>query len=107
MAHVQEDYVALREFVGAPHSDNDYVDDCWHEAEALVINMCGDAIANVPAVILQRAKLNCGSELYHQRSAPQGISQFASADGSVVRVARDPMVAAVKILQPFLPIGAA
>lgn len=107
MAHVAEDFVALREFVGAPHSEDDFTDACWHEAEALVINMCGEGIDRVPAVILQRAKLNCGSELYHQRSAPQGISQFASADGSVIRVARDPMVAAVKILQPFLPIGAA
>lgn len=97
----------LQEFVGASSVDEAFVTDCWNEAHALVDNFCGAAIENVPAVILKRAKLNCGSELFHQRSAPQGISQFASADGSVIRVARDPMVAAVKILQPFLPIGAA
>lgn len=97
----------LQEFVGAPATDADFVADCWEEAHALVDRACGVAIADVPAAIVKRAKLNCGSELFHQRSAPQGISQFASADGSAIRVARDPMVAAIKILQPFLPIGAA
>ena len=97
----------LQEFVGASSNELAFVTSCWNEAHALVDNFCGAAITNVPAVIVKRAKLNCGSELFHQRSAPQGISQFAAADGSVIRVARDPMVAAVKILQPFLPIGAA
>lgn len=105
MAHVVEDFVALRDFVGAPHSDDDFTDACFHEAEALVAQAVGSA--EIPTIILDRAVLECGSELYHRRSAPLGVSQFASVDGSAVRISRDPMVGAIRILKPFLPFGVA
>jgi hypothetical protein len=97
----------LREFVGAPTSDEDFIADCWDEATLLVTRACGAVVVDVPAAILKRAKLECGSELYHRRSAPLGISQFASADGSAIRVSRDPMIGAIKVLQPWLPLGVA
>ena len=99
-------YDDLKAYVGAPDSDNAFVATCWTEAHALVDKFCGVAVAGVPASVLQRAKVECGSELFHRRSAPNGIAQFANLDGSsAVRVARDPMVAAIPILQPFVGLG--
>lgn len=99
-------YDGLKAYVGAPDSDNTFVNDCWEQAESLVNRFIGVAV--VPADVLDRAKIECGSELYHRRSAPNGIAQFATLDGgSAVRVARDPMIAAIPILQPFVGLGIA
>jgi hypothetical protein len=95
----------LQAYVGAPDSDIDYVTDCFNEAHALVDKFVGTA--TVPLTIMNRAKLECGSELFHRRSAPNGISQFASIDGSAIRISRDPMIGARKVLEPWLPIGVA
>lgn len=103
MAHVEEDYVVLRDYVGAPHSDNEFIDNVYHRAEALVDKVIGSA--SVPALIRMEAILECGSELYHKRSSPMGVSQFATADGSPIRQGLDPMRAAMKVLQPFLKLG--
>ena len=100
MAHAAEDFEELRTYVGAPNSDDDFVDACWHEAIELVTQFV-DGVT-VPATILNRAYLECGSELYHRRSAPNGISQFASIDGSAIRISRDPLIGAKKTLEPFL-----
>lgn len=101
-----EDWEALREFVGAPNSDDAFVEACWGEALELVDKAIG-SVTTVPDAIHNRAVLECGSELYHRRSAPLGISQFASVDGSAVRISRDPMVGAIRVLKPFLPFGVA
>lgn len=82
-----------------------FIQSCLEEAIALVDNECGMAIARVPVAILHRAYIVTGSELYNQREAPQGISQFTSADGSPIRVGRDPMVPARAVLRSFLPGG--
>ena len=101
-------YDDLKAYVGAPDSDNAFVASCWTEAHALVDKFCGVAVADVPASVLQRAKVECGSELFHRRSAPNGIAQFANLDGSsAVRVARDPMVAAYPLLTPYIGLGVA
>lgn len=102
-------YDDLKAYVGAPASDDDFVADCWTQAHALVDKFCGVAgLAVVPASVLQRAKVECGSELYHRRSAPNGIAQFATLDGgSAVRVARDPMIAAYPLLVPYVGQGIA
>jgi hypothetical protein len=97
-------YDALKAYVGAPDSDNTFVSACWDEAHALVDKFCGTVV--VPAVVLNRAKVECGSELYHRRSAPNGIAQFATLDGgSSVRVARDPLVGVYPLLQPYVGLG--
>ena len=99
-------YDDLKAYVGAPDSDNAFVNDCWSEATALVVAFVGTATVN--ADILQRAKIECGSELFHRRSAPNGIAQFATLDGgSAVRVARDPMIAAYPLLTPYVGLGIA
>lgn len=94
----------LTAYVGASPSDVAFVGECVETAEALVAAYVG--AAEVPAVIRDRAVMEVGSELFHRRQAPNGIAQFATADGMPgVRVARDPMVSARPILAPFLPLG--
>lgn len=92
---------ALRDYVGT--TDDPFVDQCWDEALALVTAYVGSAV--VPQVILDRATLEVGSELFHRRNAPNGVAQFASLDGAPIRVARDPMLGAYPILNRYLVVG--
>jgi hypothetical protein len=99
-------YRPLKDYVGATHPDDDFVSACWDEAVALVTKFVGTATVN--ADVLTRAYVECGSELFHRRSAPNGVAQFATLDGgSAVRVARDPMIAAYPILVPWVGLGVA
>lgn len=96
----------LQDYVGAPDSDDTFVTACWNEAVELVNKFVGTA--TVPAAVLLRAKIECGSELFHRRSAPNGVAQFATLDGgTAIRVARDPMVGAYPILMPYVGLGVA
>lgn len=99
----------LQNYVGAPDSDSVYVETCWEEALELVTVYVGTQtpVVAIPDNVLDRAILEVGSELYHRRQAPNGISQFASFDGTAVRVARDPMLSAYPILQRYLQLGMA
>jgi len=99
-------YQQLKDYVGAAPNDDAFVEACWDEAVALVAKFVGTATVN--ADVLQRARIECGSELFHRRSAPNGVAQFATLDGgSAVRVARDPMVGAYPILTPWVGLGVA
>ncbi len=91
----------LAKYVGTPVAgpDDVFVKACWDEAELLVAKYVGTL--TVPAAIILRAKLECGSELFHRRSAPNGISQFAGFDGAPMRVARDPMGSARPLIDPY------
>ncbi|WP_350348018.1 hypothetical protein ABIQ69_15470 [Agromyces sp. G08B096] len=84
-------------------TDQEFIEASLTEAEALVVAYVG--AATVPQAVLDRATIEVGSELFNRRAAPNGISQFAGPDGSAIRVARDPMVGAYPILQPYLPLG--
>jgi hypothetical protein len=93
----------FREYVGTSE-DSSFVDDCLASGVALVENYIGEQEA--PAVIIDQAVLLCSSELFHRRSAPNGIAQFASMDGSSpMRVAKDPMTAVYSLLLPFVKMG--
>jgi hypothetical protein len=81
----------------------DFESGCITTAIALVNNYVGSA--SVPTVIKDQAILLAASELYHRRSAPNGIAQFASMDGSPFRVAKDPMNAVYPLLLPFVKVG--
>jgi hypothetical protein len=63
--------------------------------------------AEEPAqTVYNRAIRKCAGELYDQRKAPSGVRNFADMDSvTVVRVARDPMVAARPLLAPYLPLA--
>lgn len=99
------DYTNLQEYVGAPDTDAAFVEECWDQATALVNAFIGTE--TIPVAIVDRAFLEVGSELYHRRQAPNGIAQFASIDGSPIRVARNPMVGAYPLLQPYMLPGLA
>ena len=84
--------------------DAAFIEECFAQAKAMVDNLIGTA--TVPTVVVSRAYLEAGSELFHRRQAPNGITQFATPDGSgAIRVARDPMVGVTPILAPFLGGG--
>lgn len=86
--------------------DDDFLTSTLKEARALVTTEIGGA-TSVPAEISDRAIIECASELYQRRAAPQGVTQFAAAggDGAPVRVSRDPMGGARLILRPYLGLG--
>lgn len=97
-----EQVAALRAFVRA--GSDEYLADCWDTAEALVASFVG--AADVPAGVLKQAQLKAGAELFHQRSAPQGIAQFADQQGSSpMRTARDPLAGAYPLLRPYVGMG--
>lgn len=81
-----------------------YLTDSTATAVQLVDLYIGDA--TVPDDARRRAVLEVAAELYHRKSAPNGVKNFADGlDGTVaVRVARDPMVAGRPILDPYLPL---
>ena len=93
----------FREYVGTSEVSS-FVDDCLASGLALVENYIGTQ--TVPAVIKDQSVLLCSSELFHRRSAPNGIAQFASMDGSSpMRVAKDTMTAVYTLLLPFVKMG--
>lgn len=95
----------LKAYVGAQAVDDAYLESCWAQSVAMVDGFCVDAAGepiDVPVAIVDRAKLEVGSELFHRRSSPQGVSQFATPDGNPIRIARDPMVAAYPLLKPYV-----
>jgi hypothetical protein len=89
----------FQQYVGT-NEDSDFLTGCLTSGATLVANFIGEA--DVPTEIVDQAVLLAASELFHRRSAPNGVAQFATMDGSSpIRVARDPMVAVYPLLQPF------
>lgn len=95
----------LQEYVGSEGEYSSLLTDCLAEAEALVNKYVGEA--PVPEAILDRATLEVAADLFNRRNAPNGIvsQQYATVDGmamGAVRIARDPMAAAYKLLQRWV-----
>jgi hypothetical protein len=78
--------------------------ECIDTAVQLILNYVGEP-ENVPATVEKQAVTIVASELFHRRSAPNGIAQFATADGSPIRVGKDPMTAVYPLLLPFVNYG--
>ncbi len=93
----------LQAYIGTEET-GDFIQGCLDSGVALVNKYVGD-VEGVPATITDQATLICASELFHRRSAPQGIAQFASMDGSPMRVAKDPMGAVYPLLLPWVNYG--
>lgn len=55
-----------------------------------------------PEPIFNQAVVELSSELFHRKSAPNGIAQFNTFDGSAIRVARDPMTIVYPMLRPYM-----
>lgn len=103
------DFTDLQSYVGAPESDATYVEQCWDEATALVTAYIGtiDPVSAIPEIIVDRATLEAGSELYHRRQAPNGVAQFSTLDGSPIRVARDPLLGVYPLINRYTSLGLA
>jgi hypothetical protein len=93
----------LQAYIGTEETGS-FIQGCLDSGVALVNNYVGE-IETVPTDIADQAVLICASELFHRRSAPNGIAQFASMDGSPVRVAKDPMGAVYPLLLPYVGYG--
>lgn len=95
--------VTLEEFQAYVGTDEtgDFIESCLSAGNAQVGAYIGD-IDTVPNEVHRQAILICASELFHRRSAPNGVAQFASFDGSPIRVAKDPMNAVYPLLQRYV-----
>ena len=94
--------VTLGEFQAYVGTDEtDFPQECLTAGLALVENYIG-AVTTVPVAIKDQATLIVSSELFHRRSAPNGVAQFASFDGNPVRVAKDPLNAVYPLLLRYL-----
>lgn len=81
---------------------DDYIQSCWDTAVVLVDDFIGDNY--VPDEVINRAYLICGSRLYEERNAPNGITQFN--DFTVpVRTARNVMVSVYPLLGNYMVMG--
>jgi hypothetical protein len=89
----------LQAYVGTKE-EGSFIEGCLASANFMVSNYIGTAA--VPAIIKDQSVLTCASELFHRRSAPNGVAQFASMDGSPVRIAKDPMNAVYPLILPFV-----
>lgn len=75
-------------------------------AQALVDSYVG--FMAVPESVKDRAVLVCGAELWNQRKAPSGITQFADFEsGQGLRVARDPLTGVYPLLRQYTGPGIA
>jgi hypothetical protein len=90
----------LQAYVGTDETGS-FIQSCLDSGAAQVGNYVG-VITAVPDQIHRQATLICSSELFHRRSAPNGVAQFASLDGTPVRVAKDPMGAVYPLLLPYV-----
>jgi len=90
----------FKEYVGTKDA-SDFPLSCLTAGHALVTNYIG-SVTTVPTEIHDQAVLKVSSELYHARNAPNGIAQFADANGAAVRIGYDPLAPAYKLLRPFL-----
>lgn len=94
------DWTDLKAYVGAPDSDDDFVQDCWNVSKDLIASYVQSA--TVPANVMKRAYLEVGSELFHRRSAPMGVAQYATLDGAPIRIARDPLIGVYPLLNRYM-----
>lgn len=96
----------LAAFVGAPASDT-YLTTCVEEAAEMVKHAIGGA--RVPEEIKRIAEREVAADIYHRRSARNGVAGFDDSDiaPAPVRINRDPMVAARPILRPYLGVAIA
>lgn len=94
--------ISLADFQAYVGTDEtgDFINSCLSAGHKLVDRYQGE-VAGIPDQVHTQAVLICASELFHRRSAPNGVAQFASMDGAPVRVAKDPMNAVYPLLMPY------
>lgn len=108
MSATDEVASALAPFVGARAVDP-YISQCAVEAVDMVMHYIGAEKDSIPASVFHRACVEVGADLYHRRSARNGIAGFEDTDitSAPVRINRDPLVPARPILAPYMKVGIA
>lgn len=102
MPATPEQIAALAGYCQASATDP-YVVQCAHEAADMVALPVSKVAANtVPASVVSRAVLECGKELFDRRQSRNGIAGLDNMDFAPMRIARDPMKAAMPYLAPYL-----
>jgi hypothetical protein len=89
----------LQTYVGTKETGT-FIDGCLSSANIMVANKIG--AKPVPTSVIDQCVLTVASELFHRRSAPNGVAQFADIGGNAVRVSRDPLTSIHHILLPFI-----
>ncbi len=89
----------FKDYVGTKDS-SDFPESCLDAGNALVGALIG-TVDTVPNEVHRQCILIAASEIFHRRSAPNGISQFADGSGQAVRVGRDPLYAVYPLLIPY------
>jgi hypothetical protein len=91
----------LKSYVNSTSDQDAFVEQCWDEAGTLINKYIRER--DVPNDVYDRARIEVGQELFNRRSAPNGIAQFATFEGTTTqRVARDPMIGAYPLLNPII-----
>lgn len=90
----------FREYVGTKDT-SDWVTTALEAGQAEVTNLIG-LVTTVPEALENLCILAVAAEWYHRRGAPNGITQFASMDGTAYRVARDTKASIYLQLMPYL-----
>lgn len=89
----------LQAYVGTKETGS-FIESCLSSANVMISNKIG--AKPVPSSVIDQCVLTVASELFHRRSAPNGVAQFADIGGNAVRVSRDPMTSVHQILMPFI-----
>lgn len=71
-------------------------------AVSMVGRRVAQAVEEVPADVVALAVLECGKELFDRRQSRNGIAGLDSTDFQPMRIARDPMKAAMPFLEPYM-----
>ncbi len=95
--------VDFQQYLGTTE-EGDFIESALSAGNALVGRLIGE-VDTVPNEVHNQAILIAASEIYHRRSAPNGVAQFAAFDGQPVRVAKDPLNAVYPLILPFTGYG--
>ena len=90
----------FREYIGTDEVST-FVTNCLDAGKALVARYIGE-VTTVPSHVHDEAVLIASSELFYRRQSPQGVTQFATMDGSAIRAGKDPMAACYPLLQGWV-----
>lgn len=75
------------------------------EARTLVTSHCGTQVQRVPADVLDRAIVETAAELFHRKSARNGVMDLGDTDLAPFRVRNDPLKAVYPLLTPYIGLG--
>lgn len=81
-------------------NDDDFIITCFDDATEIVNDYVGDKY--VPERKLALAIRRTGRDLYADRDAPQGVSQFSDTNENPIRVNRDPLTSAKPLLRKYV-----